>query len=217
MKTEDVIRRLQARYPMFEGKWATLVEFQRIDFLAVGTWPSTGFVVHGFEIKVSRNDWLRELKDPGKSVEGRSKVDHWWLAAPDDVIKEGELPDGWGHLRVTDKGTYVVTDAPTLRDKLPKKWAGNRLNETWAARSAFAGMARRVAYAEADRDSLLGVLDTHDDASPALDAAAILTGRNTEGQKAHKKRRNSKKRRSGGGRSRSQRRKEWEAANEVGW
>lgn len=217
MKTEEVIARLKARYPMFEGKWATVVEFHRIDLVAVGTWPSTGFVVHGFEIKVSRADWLRELKDPSKSVEGRSKVDHWWLAAPDGILKEDELPDGWGHLRVTPGGTYVVTEAPRLRQALPKKWNGPKLDDVWAARAAFAGMARRVAYAEADRDALLGVLDINDDASPALDGAAVVTGRNTEGQKAHKKRRSAGKRRHSGSPARQKRRADWEAKNEVGW
>jgi len=29
-------------------------------------WPSGGLEIHGHEVKVSRSDWLRELKEPEK-------------------------------------------------------------------------------------------------------------------------------------------------------
>ena len=31
------------------------------DGLALSLWPSRGIELHGFEVKVSRSDWLREL------------------------------------------------------------------------------------------------------------------------------------------------------------
>lgn len=182
MKTEDIVRSLRGRHPSFQGQWACVVEFQRIDFLAVGTWPSTKFVVHGYEMKASRSDWLRELKDPGKSAEGMAKVDHWWVAAPAGVVQDGELPDGWGHLEVAEQTSRIVVPAPRLRVSLPKKRVGDALNPEWGERAAFAGMARRVAYAEADRDALMALGDVMD-LEPALTAAAIRTGRRTPFQK----------------------------------
>ena len=68
--------------------------------------------VHGFEVKVSRSDWLRELKDPCKSEAWSRYCHHWWLVAPRDVVKPGELPENWGHLAPAGRGLRRVTDAP---------------------------------------------------------------------------------------------------------
>src|SRR5690554_3797567 len=34
------------------------------DFIAIDGWESKKHVIHGHEVKVSRSDWLTELKDP---------------------------------------------------------------------------------------------------------------------------------------------------------
>src|ERR1039457_1110041 len=67
------------------------------DFLAMDLWPSRGLALHGHEIKVSRSDWLRELKEPEKAAEFIPYMNHWWLVASDPrIVREGELPEGWG-------------------------------------------------------------------------------------------------------------------------
>jgi hypothetical protein len=38
----------------------------RADAIARHLWPSQGLELIGFELKVSRSDWLREIKDPYK-------------------------------------------------------------------------------------------------------------------------------------------------------
>lgn len=73
------------------------------DFIAVETWESSmrhgALTVHGVEVKVSRSDWLRELKDPAKAAVSMAYASHCWLAAADaSVARPGELPDGWGLL-----------------------------------------------------------------------------------------------------------------------
>ena len=69
------------------------------DFIAADTWVSGKCAIHGVEVKVSRSDWLRELKDPGKSAACMAWCSHWWLAVPDRrIVAGGELPDGWGLL-----------------------------------------------------------------------------------------------------------------------
>lgn len=69
------------------------------DFVAVDTWASGKCAIHGVEVKVSRADWLRELKTPGKAAACMAWCSFWWLAVPDQVIvKDGELPPGWGLL-----------------------------------------------------------------------------------------------------------------------
>lgn len=59
-------------------------------------WPSLGLELWGMEIKVSRGDWLREVKDPGKASAVFNNFDRWFLVAPDGVVKTEEVPQPWG-------------------------------------------------------------------------------------------------------------------------
>lgn len=68
------------------------------DAVAVGLWPSRGFEVHGFEIKVARADWLSDLNRPDKNDGIASECDFWWIVAAPGVVRESELPEKWGLL-----------------------------------------------------------------------------------------------------------------------
>jgi len=54
--------------------------------------------VHGFEVKVSRSDWLTELRDPSKAEAWAKFCHYFWLVASDKAIVHDDLPDGWGLL-----------------------------------------------------------------------------------------------------------------------
>ena len=87
------------------------------DAIAVGCWPSRGEEIHGVEIKVSRGDWLRELKDPEKAELSWIRWCHrWWIAAPEGIVLDGELPPAWGLLEPDGaKGRLVARiEAPAL-------------------------------------------------------------------------------------------------------
>jgi hypothetical protein len=84
------------------------------DFLAMDCWQSSGFALHGHEIKVTRSDWLKELKDASKADSFRQYCDYWWLVVSHvSVVRPGELPPGWG---------LMVKNGPRLRAarKAPK-------------------------------------------------------------------------------------------------
>jgi hypothetical protein len=66
------------------------------DALAMSLWPSRGLHLHGIEIKASRTDWLRELKNPAKADAIAQFCDFWWVATLPDIVKDGELPPTWG-------------------------------------------------------------------------------------------------------------------------
>lgn len=70
------------------------------DFIAIDLWPGGhGCELHGHEVKVSRSDWLHELKQPDKAEAFKRYMDRWWLVVPDaSIVKPGELPEGWGIL-----------------------------------------------------------------------------------------------------------------------
>lgn len=89
------------------------------DFVALDTWPSSGFVIHGHEVKVSRSDWLAELKQPEKSAEFLPYMDYWWLVVSDaSIVREDELPEGWGLMAVRGDKLVAVRSAPK-RKTLP--------------------------------------------------------------------------------------------------
>lgn len=94
--------------------WADL---NTADLMVMGEWPSTGNELHGFEIKISRSDWLNEVKNPRKNESVKSYCDRWWLVIADEnMVKPGELPDDWGMMVWQGKGKRlkVVKKAPKL-------------------------------------------------------------------------------------------------------
>ena len=62
------------------------------DALAYSLWPSRGLELHGFELKISRSDWQRELLKPAKAEALQQFCDRWWVVAPVDLVQPGELP-----------------------------------------------------------------------------------------------------------------------------
>lgn len=85
------------------------------DFMAIDAWESKGHRIHGIEVKVSRSDWLTELKDPEKAETFKRYCDHWWLAVSDAAIVRDDLPAGWGLLVLQPNGTLCAKrQAPRL-------------------------------------------------------------------------------------------------------
>lgn len=66
------------------------------DAVLMHLWPSDGLHLWGFEIKASRGDWLRELKNIKKSENIARFCDRWIVVVPHGVVKDGELPTAWG-------------------------------------------------------------------------------------------------------------------------
>jgi hypothetical protein len=84
------------------------------DMIVQDMWPSSGLALIGHEVKVSRGDWLTELKAPEKAEEFRRYMHRWWLVVSDPRIVRDDLPDGWGLMAVTRGGLRVVKQAPRL-------------------------------------------------------------------------------------------------------
>ncbi len=96
------------------------------DAIAIGMYRSCGRKIHGFEIKVSRTDWLKEISNAAKSESLFRYCHRWALVISDEsYVHPGELPDGWGMAvpHVSRKGARPklrwVKHAPLLEPKLP--------------------------------------------------------------------------------------------------
>jgi hypothetical protein len=85
------------------------------DVVVMGAWKSTNHLIQGFEVKISRSDWLNEVKKPNKNDAIRQYCDKFWLVIADEkMVKEGELPEDWGMMVVSGTGLRIVKQAPTL-------------------------------------------------------------------------------------------------------
>jgi hypothetical protein len=71
------------------------------DFLAMDMWESHGLRVIGHEVKISRGDWLRELREPDKGEAWAQWCHEWYIVAPRGVVIPTELPSGWGLIEIT--------------------------------------------------------------------------------------------------------------------
>lgn len=119
------------------------------DFIAADKYPGdprgTRLAFHGHEVKVSRSDWLTELKDPTKAEVFKRYMHHWWLAVPDaSIVKPGELPDGWGLLVASGGKLRAKVKAPRLTpESLPTDLAMSLMAAS--ARTAYREPLRRDA------------------------------------------------------------------------
>lgn len=123
-KTQKLLEALRAQYP--HPKYAFITEFRggtgweresRADAIAMDTWPSSGLELIGFELKTSRADWLRELKQKDKADPIKQFCDRWYLVIDDYNILNtwnDELPQDWGYMQ------YEYPDGVKIKKVAPK-------------------------------------------------------------------------------------------------
>jgi len=119
--TAGLLDKLRASYPADE--WALFEDIRNTtglrevvryaDALGVRLWGAPE--VHGFELKTSRADWLRELRDPEKSGPLKAFCHRWYLCVPAPrkriVLSLSELPAMWGLLELGTGAPVVVVEA----------------------------------------------------------------------------------------------------------
>jgi hypothetical protein len=142
MTAQDLVDLLAVRYSA--PAWAFLPQVRNgtghlrstirtADALAMSLYPSRGIHLHGFEIKVNRGDWLRELKDPEKAEDFIKWCDFWWIVAPKGLVELGELPAMWGLIVLSGRGLKTVAEAqkqePQPMDRLMLAGIMRRLQE----------------------------------------------------------------------------------------
>lgn len=176
--TDGLFERLEHRYQAPE--WALFRQvrnaagFEGIrtaDAIAMNLWPSRGLTLHGFEVKASRGDWLRELREPGKAEPVAKFCDFWWVVVPDAEMVRDELPDGWGLLVPNrGKGLRVAVEAPqTEAIEFTRSFLGALLRRAYESK-AFTDRARMrdvrregvAAGREAAADELRRMQDSRD-------------------------------------------------------
>lgn len=109
-------RYIHAHHVRNDANWAS----RTADMMIQDTWAggsrwgdqSRIYPLHGFEVKVSRADWLAELRHPEKSEAFIPYLNYWWLVVPDkSLVAVDELPIGWGLLARRGRGLGCVVEA----------------------------------------------------------------------------------------------------------
>lgn len=101
----STLRYVGARHVRYGPLWPKCIA----DYLALDCWGNYGpehqrHPLLGFEVKISRSDYLREIKDPGKSEPFRRVCTEWYVVVSDPTIVRDDLPDGWGLLYAQGDG-----------------------------------------------------------------------------------------------------------------
>lgn len=124
--TADLYNLLAAKYPApqyaFIGEVPNATSINKTrsaDAIAMGCWESVGILLNGFEIKVSRSDWLKELKDLSKSYAFQRFCHRWWIVAAPGIVKPEEMPAEWGLLLPHGTGLRVKKAAALREPERP--------------------------------------------------------------------------------------------------
>lgn len=126
--SQSLIYMLQEKHPAKEG-WATFVEMatttgfagqpRYIDFYAFNVWPSSNYRTVAYEVKVSRSDFLNEIKDPTKRKPAEEFASECYFVTPSGLVKPDEVPEGWGLMTGSDSGLRtmkIATQRQTEKD-----------------------------------------------------------------------------------------------------
>ncbi|AYN57636.1 hypothetical protein PBI_COTE_65 [Arthrobacter phage Cote] len=134
----SMLDRLNRKYSTFNGNGFRYSRAEHVrvtagfdarrvcDYMALDLWPGglgpdrKGPLLHGHEVKVSRSDWLTELRDPEKAEAFARYCDYWWLVVGDSgIVRDGELPAGWGLLVASGDSLRTVRRATRRREVEP--------------------------------------------------------------------------------------------------
>ncbi len=150
----DLCQRLRTKYPA--EAYAMLYEVRNgtgftrsprsADVLVMSLWPSRGLELIGFEVKVDRADWKRELADPGKADAIQRYCDRWYVVtSAENVAPIEEVPPTWGLLVAHGTGLRCHREAPKLDAKaIDRLFLASLLRNAAAAQASHPVMEKEI-------------------------------------------------------------------------
>lgn len=86
---------------------------QRLDGWSISLWPSLGKVITAYEVKTSRSDFLREIRQPQKREAGLKRSNQFFFATTRGVVKdESEIPTECGWMLFENGALKTMKEAP---------------------------------------------------------------------------------------------------------
>ncbi|MFJ5984270.1 hypothetical protein [Lentzea sp. NPDC092896] len=143
----------------------------RADFVAISVWGSRGLAIDVHEVKVSRADWLTELRQPSKAEAWWPYSSRFWLVVPDaSLVKPGELPDGWGLMvppkNARGRAMTIVTPAAVRQPHVPLELLARLLMRYQAEEKRRTEKAVVDAAAQAAEDARRSITRNNDPMTP---------------------------------------------------
>lgn len=83
----------ELRYATGGAGWR---EALAIDAWAMATWPSLDFATYSFEVKASRSDFLKELRNSEKKKPAMAISNYFFFVTGLDIAQASEIPEGCG-------------------------------------------------------------------------------------------------------------------------
>lgn len=118
-------RHVMAEHVRYDPAWGHSIA----DALSIDTWRASGQgqCLHGYEVKVSRSDFLREVRDPNKHQTWARHCRYWWIVVPDVSVAIGKgaqtwLPYKWGLLVLRGRWLQQVIPAERRVQPDPLPW-----------------------------------------------------------------------------------------------
>lgn len=124
MTTQELLEKLAAKYPPPAYAFLSQVadgtgtnRCRTADAIITSLWPSRGLSIIGCELKISRSDWLHELKQPCKANSIGQHCNQWYVVVGEaDIVQEGELPPAWGLIapksKAKNSALQIVKESP---------------------------------------------------------------------------------------------------------
>lgn len=113
------------------------VSQRTIDVVCIHPYPSKGCHAIGIEVKISRTDFNKELRQPKKRARARGLFNQFYLAVPESLNQGLRIPDDCGLITVAEVGKATIAhpspEFATLPDwpfvaSLARKLQGERPN-----------------------------------------------------------------------------------------
>jgi hypothetical protein len=144
MTPEDAIRK---RHSDWRGRLEGVLIFElatgtgyahgepnRLDAFHMAVEPSKGLKRTAYEVKVSRSDFQREIRDPRKRRAALRVSNQFYFITPPGLVRPEEVPLECGLLEIGEEGKLPLIErvAAPFRDGQPASW------------HFFAAFARRI-------------------------------------------------------------------------
>lgn len=151
--TRDIEELLETKYSPPRHAFMTQVpngtgdrKSRTADAIAVGCWSGgDGISISGFEIKVSRSDWLSEIQKPQKAEAFTRYCHRWYVVAPKGVVKTDEMPASWGLMHPTKAGLRIASAADlTEPEPIPTSMLAAMLRRAMYCNRSAADQSRAV-------------------------------------------------------------------------
>lgn len=117
ISAKEIVEHLRKRHP--QPEWSFFHELRlgsgfskkaqkRVDAWALNCYPSSKHLKIAYEIKVYRQDFLKEIKDPKKRQEALNLSNQFYFVAPKGVIRIDEVPLECGYIEIDENQRLKV-------------------------------------------------------------------------------------------------------------